>query len=550
MLKPTPQSQSTSQEASDPAPKPFSNADSFDHFEILEQELRFVREDRHWRVRGLTKCSSYEQLKVNLMVRRDGLMHVDTLDLYVARLRSTFIKRAATELYADEEKIKQDVGHLLAALESLQAQLIEEAQDPHQQPPYEMSEQEREAGLAYLKRPDLLAAVSADIESCGLIGETTGAMLVYLAAVSRKLPRPLAVVIQSSPAAGKTTLMDAVLEMIPDEEKLRCSAVTGRSLFYMGKDQLKRKVLAIAEDEGARNATYAMKLLQSDGKLSIVTTGRNGKSGRTFGRIDFGTRPAALLLTTTAAEIDDELLSRALLVTVSEEAAQTRAIHAGQRSAHTLEGRVAGDSRESIRRLHRNAQRLLDPVVVVNPFADQLTFPDHKTRYRRDHEHYLTLIDAICLLHQHQRKRVTRKSGEETAEYIEVAVEDITAANRLMHELLGQAPSELPPQTRKLLALIRNYAADRGNAENLLAHAVKFTRSDLRAETSWGDTQLKVHLSRLVDMEYVHVIRGTQFGRHYYQLVSQALPKIDQRRLAGLVNVEELGASRCRLRED
>ena len=79
--------------------------------------------------------------------------------------------------------------------------------------------------------------------------------------------------------------------------------------------------------------------------------------------------------------------------------------------------------------------------MVVNPYADRLTFPDHKTRYRRDHEHYLTLIDAICLLHQHQRQRRTRRIGEATIEYIEVALDDIAAANRLMHELLGQTPS-------------------------------------------------------------------------------------------------------------
>ena len=53
--------------------------------------------------------------------------------------------------------------------------------------------------------------------------------------------------------------------------------------------------------------------------------------------------------------------------------------------------------------LHRNAQRLLEPLPVVNPFADALTFLDDKTRTRRDHVKYLTLIRAIALLHQHQR---------------------------------------------------------------------------------------------------------------------------------------------------
>jgi hypothetical protein len=53
--------------------------------------------------------------------------------------------------------------------------------------------------------------------------------------------------------------------------------------------------------------------------------------------------------------------------------------------------------------LHQNAQRLLRPLAVLNPYAEQLTFLDDKTRTRRDHEKYLTLIDTIALLHQYQR---------------------------------------------------------------------------------------------------------------------------------------------------
>ena len=40
---------------------------------------------------------------------------------------------------------------------------------------------------------------------------------------------------------------------------------------------------------------------------------------------------------------------------------------------------------------------------MVNPYANRLTFLDDRTRTRRDHEKYLTLIDTIALLHQYQR---------------------------------------------------------------------------------------------------------------------------------------------------
>ena len=101
--------------------------------------------------------------------------------------------------------------------------------------------------------------------------------------------------------------------------------------------------------------------------------------------------------------------------------------------------------------LHRNAQRLLEPLTVVNPFAPQLTFVDGRTRTRRDHEKYLTLIDVVALLHQHQRERKTIARGGESLAYIEVTREDIAAANRLAAAVLGRSLDELPPQTRGFL---------------------------------------------------------------------------------------------------
>ena len=83
---------------------------------------------------------------------------------------------------------------------------------------------------------------------------------------SRKLDKPLAVVIQSSSAAGKSSLVDAILRFVPNEEQVGYSAMTGQSLFYMGGMELKNKILSIAEEEGVAQASYALKLLPSEGQ--------------------------------------------------------------------------------------------------------------------------------------------------------------------------------------------------------------------------------------------------------------------------------------------
>src|SRR4029077_20222340 len=120
--------------------------------------------------------------------------------------------------------------------------------------------------LAFWRDPRLLDRVLEDFLACGVVGEETNLLVGFLAAISRLLAHPLAVLIQSSSAAGKSSLMEAILKFIPREHYDKYSAMTGQSLFYMGEAELKHKVLAIAEEEGAERASYALKLLQSEGE--------------------------------------------------------------------------------------------------------------------------------------------------------------------------------------------------------------------------------------------------------------------------------------------
>ena len=258
--------------------------------------------------------------------------------------------------------------------------------------------------------------------------------------------------IQSSSAAGKSSLMNAVLSFMPDEERVSYSAMTGQSLFYMDTD-LKHKILAIAEEEGAARASYALKQLQTEGELSIASTGKDPATGRLVTHEYRVQGPVMLAMTTTAIDIDEELMNRCVVLTVDESREQTRAIHRLQREGQSLEGLLARRRRARVLELHRNAQRLLRPLPVLNPFSRYLTFPSEKTRMRRDHLKYLGLIEAVTLLHQHQREKQVATDDGEQVEYLLVSLEDIEIANRLAAEVLGRSLDELPPQTRRFLIL-------------------------------------------------------------------------------------------------
>jgi DNA primase len=507
--------------------------------EVSAEEVVFTFADRRYRVRGLSKNLSFDALKVNVLVTRGEAFHVDTLDLYQARQRAAYLKSAAAELGATEDAIKRDLGHVLRKLEDLQEQEIRKALEPTPKT-VTLSDDEQEAALELLRDPRLLDRILADFEAAGVVGEETNKLVGYLAAVSRKLEEPLAVILQSSSAAGKSSLMEAILAFMPEEERVKYSAMTGQSLFYMGETDLKHKVLAIVEEHGAEKATYALKLLQSEGELTIASTGKDPATGRLVTQEYRVEGPVMIFLTTTAIEVDEELLNRCLVLTVDEDREQTRAIHRLQREKQTLEGLLARQARPGLLKVHRDAQRLLKPLLVANPYARHLTFLDDRTRTRRDHLKYLTLIRAIALLHQYQRPIKTAHHHGQAVPYIEVTLDDIAVANSLAHQVLGRSLDELPPQTRRLLLALDRMVSEACASQAVERQDYRFSRRLVRERTGWTYDQVRVHIDRLVALEYVLTHKGARGQSFEYELVYDGQGQDGTPFLAGLLDVDAL----------
>jgi len=333
------------------------------------------------------------------------------------------------------------------------------------------------------------------------------------------LDKPLAVIIQSTSAAGKTMLMESVLAFFPSESQVKYSAMTGQSLYYLGERNLKHKILAIVEEEGAEKASYALKLLQSEGQLTIASTGKDAATGRMKTEEYHVEGPVAILLTTTSIDIDEELMNRCLILTVDESREQTERIHTLQRQARTLEGLRIKKRRQRVLHLLQNVQRLLKPVEVVNPFADQLTFTAERTRTRRDHEKYLTLIESVTLLHQHQRKL---EEDPEAGPHIKTTLADIEVANRLAPEVLGRSLDELPPQTRRLLESIKALVSENCETKAIDQDQCRFSRREIRERTGWSEFQVRTHIQKLEDLEYLIKRHGKQGLGCVYELLVDA----------------------------
>jgi hypothetical protein len=168
-----------------------------------------------------------------------------------------------------------------------------------------------------------------------------------------------------------------------------------------------------------------------------------------------------------------------------------------------------------------------------------LTFLDNKTRTRRDHEKYLTLIDAVTLLHQYQRPTRT----VEGIEYLETTLEDIAVANRLANEVLGRSLDELLPQTRKLLIRMDQWVLEICNEKKRARSDFHFSRKEVRDATGWHDTVLRKHLDRLVELEYLLIHRGTRGQSYVYELLYDGAGHDGKTFLMGLIDVNQLAVS-------
>jgi DNA primase len=217
--------------------------------------------DRTWRVRGLEHNTSFDALKVNVRVQhgKDGqagsAFHLDTFDLYNARARAAFIAAAEQVTGADKAALDGDLCQLVNHLEAHQERQIFALLKIEDTTPAMSPEEETEA-LKILKSPKLLDVVIQDLHRCGLVGEETNLSVAWLVSLSRKLDRPLGVCVMSRSAAGKSSLLEAVAQFVPDEDRHQYTALTPQALFHMPENELAHKALFVAEDVGAEGASY------------------------------------------------------------------------------------------------------------------------------------------------------------------------------------------------------------------------------------------------------------------------------------------------------
>jgi DNA primase len=305
----------------------------------------------------------------------------------------------------------------------------------------------------------------------------------------------------------------------------------------MERDALKRKLLIIEERTGGEGADYSIRTLQSRQKLTQAVPIKDPSSGKIKTMTFEVEGPIAYLETTTSAEINHENATRCFEIYLDESIEQTRRIHQAQREAKTGEGLAKKNAVEAVKLRHHNLQRMLKPVMVEIPYAPVMDFPADSLRTRRDHERFLSLIEAVTFLFQYQReqKEIITPEAEKVI-CILSAVEDYARAFGLAKEVLWLTLDDLKKHARDLLDLIREMVREKAKVQREPEADITFTRREIRESTGWPDYQIKNYIRQLEDLEYLVLEQVKKRGQFEYRLNDPS----ERRPLKGLLTPEEL----------
>ena len=426
------------------------------------------------------------------------------LDLYNDTQTEKLIRKLAERLSIGTSIAAAALSDLTDALEHYRLQEIEQQAQQHDQRKFLTPEELKEA-KRYLSSPNLLQRTMEDIGKSGVIGEENNRLLMYLIFTSRKRDNPLHVISLGSSGIGKTHLQEKVGALIPEEDKLEITTLSGNAFYYFGRQELRNKLLLIEDLDGAEDVLYPLREIKSKKQLTKTVVIKNTKGEtRTVTLTVEG--PVSVAGCTTKESLYEDNANRSFLLYIDESKAQDEKIMQYQRAESA--GRIDKVAMHHVAEQFKNMQRALQPVQVRNPYAEQLLIPTEVFKPRRTNAHYLAFIEAVTFYHQYQREQ---HCDQETGEaYIETTLEDIQEANQLMKDILIRKSDPLNAACRKHLEWLKTWL----QAENKSAFTTKEVRQAIRIHPS----NQKRYMVQLQAYDYIRKIQGGQGKTHHYEI--------------------------------
>ncbi|HEY1212110.1 MAG TPA: hypothetical protein VGE93_00625 [Bryobacteraceae bacterium] len=434
-------------------------------------------------------------------------MH-QSLDLYNDNQVERLIRKIAERLEVGITPVAQAIAAITQQLEKYRQVQIT-ARQTRTETRKVLTEAETKAAVSFLEQPDLLQRTGDLIGRSGIIGETTNRLILWLIFTSRLTSRPLHAVSFGSSGTGKSHLQEKVGELIPEEDRIEITALTENAFYYFDQAELGHKLILIEDLDGIWSALYPLRELQSKQRISKTVTvkDRNGNT-RTIHLKVHG--PVSIAGCTTQESLYEDNANRSFLIYLDESADQDERIMDYQRKVSA--GKIDAAAEGQARRLLQDVQRVLRPVSVRNPYAEELLIPKQVFKQRRSNAHYLAFIEVITFYKQYQREQKVDPSTGEL--YIETTLEDIREANGLLKEILLRKSDELNGATRNHLEQLKGWLQQTKQA--------RFTNAAVRSRLRIPLSTVKRYHHALLQAGYIKRITDRATRAYYYEIVSYA----------------------------
>ena len=441
-------------------------------------------------VLGGIRLDGLDRMRTTLKITEEHLSLRHSLDLYNHGQVEKLVRKTAEKLEIGTSVIASALDQLTDELEKYRLAEMEKALKETDRRKF-LTPEEIKAAKLYLSSPNLMQRTNEDIGKAGVIGEETNRLLMYLIFTSRKRDNPLHVISLGASGIGKTHLQEKVSALIPDEDKLEITSLSGNAFYYFGRQELRNKLILIEDLDGAEDVLYPLREIKSKKQVTktVVIKNTKGETRTVTLKVE---GPVCVSGCTTRESLYEDNANRSFLIHINESEVQDEQIMSYQRKLSA--GKVDLAEEHKLQGRFKDMQRILQPVQIRNPFAEMLQIPKEVFKPRRTNAHYLAFIEAVTFYHQYQREKChDTETGEE---YIETTIEDIKEANKLMKAVLLRKSDDLNGATRNYFEKLKTWmkAEDKNTFTNVSARqALKVNSSNQKrymiALQEWGLVQ-------------------------------------------------------------
>ena len=486
--------------------EPELNTSNPDKITYQENQLQFT-------IWGGIEKDNIHRLKINLLVQLKGddfRYYQDDVNLYSNGQLQRYIKGAAEELETSTTILKNTIRILKSRIEEYRLKQIEQERKALKPKTYQMTKEEENRAMKFLKTKGLVKNTLKSIEKSGLVGEQKNGLLLYFLYLSRLFDEPLHAIIFGKSGSGKTYLQTKISECLPEESVRTITSLTENTLYYSAKDFWKHKLLLIEDLEGVYNAFLPLREFMSKQSISKLTTDKDAK-GNNVQKVLVVEGPICVSGATTQGSIYEDNANRSFLLHIDETLQHMKDVMNYQRKLQA--GLINEQEQNGYRRILKNSQRLLRKIKVINPYAPELDIPDCVFKKLRTNMHYLKLVEIITFYHQYQREWKTDGEGRP---YVETTLEDIELANWLVKDTLIRKSDELSGDLRGFFESLKHYLKNQEGTEEQTSFYAKEIRKTFRLHPQ----KLSRYLINLEKRGLIKLVSNNRQTGYEYQIIS------------------------------